>query len=251
VRRLVDYQDPAYADLYLDRIDAQRAASGDDHAVLMQETARYLALWMSYEDTFRVADLKTRDSRFLRVRDEVHANDRQILSIAEFMHPRIEEICDSLPVGLGRWLARPHWAHRLVRHLSRKGRVVETSSLGGFLLLYGVARCGRWRRTTLRYADENARIENWLERLRTLAAVDPALALEAARCQRLVKGYGDTHTRGLKNYDTLMDVVDRHQRVMAPAVLSELRDAALADEQGLKLQACLQRHAFSMEEAVQ
>ena len=29
-------------------------------SVLTRETARYLALWMSYEDTVRVADLKTR-----------------------------------------------------------------------------------------------------------------------------------------------------------------------------------------------
>ncbi|MHA6878446.1 indolepyruvate oxidoreductase subunit beta family protein [Ralstonia pseudosolanacearum] len=247
VRRLIDYQDPAYAGLYLDRLDALAAAPGGSQPDLLSETARHLALWMSYEDTIRVADLKTRGSRFERVRGEVLAKSDQLLQINEFMHPRIEEICETLPAGLGRWLARPHWAHRLVARCTRQGRVVKTSTLGGFLLLYTLARWGRWRRTTLRYALENARIEAWLQRVRALAAINPALALEAAQCQRLVKGYGDTHARGLKNYETLMTVVDRHAGTLPPQTLRELRDAALADEHGHQLRACLQRHAFSVE----
>jgi indolepyruvate ferredoxin oxidoreductase, beta subunit len=75
VRRLVDYQDPAYAALYLDRMAAllvalKRAPGGGD-ALLLRSVARHLALWMSYEDTARVADLKTRGTRFERVRGEV------------------------------------------------------------------------------------------------------------------------------------------------------------------------------------
>ena len=34
---------------------------------------------MSYEDTVRVADLKTRDTRFARVRDEVKVGDARLL----------------------------------------------------------------------------------------------------------------------------------------------------------------------------
>ena len=247
VRRLVDYQDPAYAALYLDRLDELSAAPGGRDETFLHETARYLALWMSYEDTFRVADLKTRGSRFQRVRDEVHAGDAQVLDIAEFMHPRIEEICDSLPAALGRWLLRPHAVHRLLAWFNRKGRVIRTSSLGGFLLLYGLARCGRWRRLSLRFHVETERIEAWLRRLKALAAVDPVLALETAKCQQLVKGYSDTHARGLKNYETLMQVVDQHMRTLAPATLGELRAAALADEHGFKLHECLRRHAFAVE----
>ena len=57
---------------------------------------------MAYEDTIRVAELKIRPSRFERVRDEVRAADDQILEIAEFMHPRTQEIADTLPRRLGR-----------------------------------------------------------------------------------------------------------------------------------------------------
>lgn len=244
IRRLVDYQDPEYARLYLERLDALAAAPGGSDAELLSETARHLALWMSYEDTIRVADLKTRASRFDRVRGEVDSKDNQVLAIEEFMHPRLEEICETLPARLGRWLARPNWAHRLVGRFTQQGRIIRTSSLGGFLMLYSLGRWRRWRRVTLRYALETERIEAWLKRVRALAAIDPALALETAQCQRLVKGYSDTHARGLRNYETLMAVIDRHARTLAPATLRELRAAALADEHGHKLRECLQRYAL-------
>ena len=65
---------------------------------------------MAYEDTVRVAELKIRPSRFARVREEVQAADGQILEIAEFLHPRVQEIADTLPAGLGRWLLNTGWA---------------------------------------------------------------------------------------------------------------------------------------------
>ncbi len=144
VRRMLDYQDPAYAALYLDRMLPVRALPCDGGSLLLRDTARYLALWMSYEDTIRVADLKTRASRFARVQAEVGVKADQQLAIREFMHPRVEEICDTLPAGLGRWLAQPNWAHRLVARFAQKGRVVSTSSTGGFLLLYGLSSLRGW-----------------------------------------------------------------------------------------------------------
>jgi indolepyruvate ferredoxin oxidoreductase beta subunit len=239
VRRTIDYQDPAYAALYLDRM-AQ--IPGDER--LVAETARHLALWMTYEDTIRVAQLKTRGSRFHRVRDEVRLQPQQLLAINEYMHPRLQEIAETLPAGLGRWLLRPGWPRRLVERVTRRGRVITTSSLRGFLMLYAVAGMKRWRRSTLRHADENLRIERWLRHIVTAAQRNPQLAIEIAQCQRLVKGYSDTHERGLRNYETVIGVLERSEAV-APATLRELRDAALADERGDELRAALTRHALA------
>jgi indolepyruvate ferredoxin oxidoreductase beta subunit len=244
VRRMLDYQDPGYATLYLDRlVRVQALAEGS--GLLLRETARHLALWMSYEDTIRVADLKTRASRFARVQSEVGVQQGQQLAINEFMHPRIEEICETLPAGLGRWLARPHAVHRLLARFTREGRVVTTSSLRGYLLLWGLSRLRGIRRSTLRYQIENANIEQWLAHIEAAAGHNPALAVEVAQCQRLVKGYSDTHARGLSNYLRLMEAVRAAGQRLAPATLRELREAALADEHGKALQAALTRHALA------
>jgi indolepyruvate ferredoxin oxidoreductase, beta subunit len=240
VRRTIDYQDPAYAGLYLERVAALRGAAGDD-ALLLAETARHLALWMTYEDTIRVAELKTRSSRFERVSTEVRVGQDQLVAINEFMHPRMQEICETLPAALGRWLGGSGWPRRVLERFTRKGRVITTSSVPGFLMLYTLASLKRWRRATLRHQLENARIENWLARIARAAALNPLLATEVAQCQRLVKGYGDTHERGLRNFQTLMAVADRAGPHLAPATLRELRDAALADEHGEQLREALQR----------
>jgi ferredoxin len=54
-----------------------------------------------------------------------------------------------------------------------------------------------------------ARIEEWLQRIADGAQRNPQLAVELAQCQRLVKGYSDTHERGLRNYDTVMRAFER------------------------------------------
>ena len=242
VRRLLDYQDPAYASLYLDRLVAVSSLPCSGESRLLREMARYLALWMSYEDTIRVADLKTRASRFARVADEVGVQGTQLLSIREFMHPRLEEVCDTLPV----WLGRAPWMRRLLGPLVGKGRVISTSSLTGFLLLYGIARLRRWRRATLRYQVENLRILEWLDYVAEASHVSPELALEVVLCQRLVKGYGDTHSRGFSNYQLLMTTAKKTGWRLAAATLRELREAALADEHGQQLQKAMGRHALAL-----
>ncbi len=244
VRRLIDYQDPAYAGTYLERMSAVCALPTHDGGRLLDATSRYLALWMSYEDTARVAALKTRASRFERVRDEVRMQAGQVLAINEYMHPRLQEICETLPASIGRWLMGSSGPRRLVERFTTKGRVIQTSSLHGFLMLRCVAGMKRWRRSTLRFMQENQLIEQWLERIAQTASFNPALAVEIAECQRLVKGYSDTHVRGRRNYETVMAVVERAGAQLAPATLRELRDAALADEHGNKLRAALAQHAL-------
>ncbi|MEO7336179.1 MAG: DUF6537 domain-containing protein, partial [Caldimonas sp.] len=190
----------------------------------------------------RVAALKTRGTRFERVRSEVRAGPAQVLAIDEYLHPRVQEIAETLPAAIGRLVERPGALRRFLERMTRKGRVVTTSSLGGFLLLRTVAGMKRWRRSTTRFASENAAIEHWLRRIGDTAPASVDLATEIAQCQRLVKGYSDTHERGRRNYEAVMNAVGEAGPALAPATLRAWREAALADEQGTTLKAALARH---------
>jgi len=229
----------AYATSYLDQLMPLVRALPADPAMaheLLDETARHLALWMSYEDTVRVADLKTRRTRFHRVGAEVKLNKAQHLGIHEFLHPRIEEIADTLPAAWGRWLLKTSWAQALLRPLTNKGRVVQTSSIRGYLLLYAIAALRPLRPKSLRFGIEQQRISDWLKNIVELAPTQPALALEVARTQRLVKGYGDTHARGWGNYQRIMAKLPQLQTMpQGAAQLKALSHAALADDSGQAL----------------
>jgi len=239
IARLTDYQDSDYARLYLDRLAPFAAVArqnGNGAHRLLDETARQLALAMAYEDTVRVAELKIRPGRFARVREEVKVEDGEILEIAEFLHPRTQEIADTLPAGLGRWMLRTGWARGLVDRFTRKGRTVKTTSVHGFALLYLLAGLRRWRRRSLRFAREDASIAAWLRLVEDTARTDVRLAAEIARARSLVTGYGDTHARGEDKFARLMALVPRLRTRADPAAeLSQLIAAALADEDGAQL----------------
>jgi indolepyruvate ferredoxin oxidoreductase beta subunit len=244
VQRLADYQDLTYAAGYLDELQTVRnleAQYGDDRFALLCETGRYLALWMSYEDAIRVADLKTRRTRFERVRQNSRATTTQLVQISEVLHPGVEEITDILPASLGRWLLHSGWPKRLLERFTRKGKIVETTSLRGFLQLYALACLRPWRRKSLRFKDEHKRIREWLAQIPALARENYPLALELAQCPSVVKGYGDTHLRGRRSFDALMAAVPRLLRGNdAAESLKKLREAALADDTSQKLHAALQ-----------
>jgi indolepyruvate ferredoxin oxidoreductase, beta subunit len=235
--RLSDYQDDAYAGLFLDRseriwaIDAVKP--GDPQ--LTAATARSLGLWMSFEDVMRVAQVKTRRGRAERIRREVKAAPGDVVQVREFVKPRVEEICGTLPAGLGRRLLASPGAHRALARFTA-GRRISTTTIGGFALLRGIAALRRFRRGTLRFNIENQRIETWLKQIAEIAARNHDLAVELAECQTLVKGYGDTHERGWSSFNQIC--------ALAPALLDDpqggirlrsLREAALADDSGTQL----------------
>jgi indolepyruvate ferredoxin oxidoreductase beta subunit len=238
VRRLMDYQDRAYAELYLDRLEQVRGCDdGTEGWRLTMETARALARWMAYEDTIRVADLKVRASRSVRVKQEVGVGTEQLLRVTEYMHPRLQEVCETLPAGIGAWLQRSPRLRRALEPLFSKGRHVETTSLRWFLMLRGLAGLRRFRRLTLRYEQEQQRIENWLDLVREMAVRDVALAVEIVAHQRLIKGYSDTFERGLARFRTVIGASRALVGEPDAATRARLfREAALADESGKALE---------------
>jgi indolepyruvate ferredoxin oxidoreductase beta subunit len=239
IERLTDYQDEDYAANYLSRLEPVRdldAEHGDHEFSLLRETARYLALWMSYEDAARVADLKTRRARFDRVRNESRAQAAQLVQINEFIYPRMQEIADIMPAAIGRWLLTSRTAQGVAARFMQHGRTMQTTSLSGFLQLYFMAEFRRWRRRSLRFQEEQGRIEQWLEKLKEFAREDYAAAEQIAEFPRVVKGYGDTHTNGRRKFDLLMRSLDCFRsRIDAASILRNLIDSALADENGAKL----------------
>lgn len=239
LERVADYQNLAYARDYLDRLKPVAEADkkyGNGAGLLLSETARELALGMSYEDTVRVAELKIRPSRFQRVRDEVQIADDQILEIAEFFHPRVQEIADTLPAGLGRWLLNSGWPRRFLEKRTKKGVVLKTSTIRGFLMLYFVASLKPTRPRSLRFQVENAFLADWLKTILNVAPTNYKLAAEIAMTRTLVKGYSDTHERGRARYDTLMRLLPEIMDMADPAgTLAKLRKAANADDTGKAL----------------
>lgn len=236
VARLADYQDPAYAALYLDRVRGvlavDREAGGEpDGWPLTREAARLLALWMSYEDVIRVADLKTRAGRFARVRKEAAAKDGQIVLVTDYLKPSANEIADILP---------PAWAERL-RKNAGPGRAVKlrTSAVSGFLAMRLMAALRPLRRRSARFIEEQALIERWLGAIKRLgfAALDAELALEIVHCARLVRGYGETWRKSRAAFVKILDELVENEQAVAKGAdalklaIRKAREAALVYEE--------------------
>ena len=245
VSHLVDYQDPAYGSRYLERmaallaLDEQVGGQAADHA-LTRQAAKYLAKALAYDDVIRVADLKTRASRFARVGREVGLKDDELLYTTEYMHPRMEEVAGALPRRIGLFLdARPGLMRALDKVVNR-GRRVRTGTLFWFLPLYLLAGCKRFRGGTLRHDREMAHVETWLDLVAHTAPRDYPLAVETLACRRLVKGYSDTHARGQSKFDRVTAAVPALVGKPDAAVwLRRLVQAALADEEGIALDGAL------------
>ena len=248
--RLVDYQGPAYADLYLQRLarvlDAETAGdpAGAHGFAITNEMARWLALWMAFDDIVRVADLKSRASRWERVRGEVKATSEDLLQVWDHFKPGVPEFAALLPPGLAARLQA--WDRRRVAAGKAPWALplkVGTHSVRGMVALRVLASL-RWLRVRgSRYANEQALIERWLDRVVDGARRHWALGHEVALCGRLIKGYGATNERGKDNLQHVLDHLARGADAPAAArAVAAAREAALADEAGTALDAALRAH---------
>jgi indolepyruvate ferredoxin oxidoreductase beta subunit len=251
--RLVDYQDAAYARLYLERLDrvlaAERAGdpTGAHGGETTREAARYLALWMAFDDIVRVADLKGRAARLQRVRAEVKAGDTDLLRIYDHFKPGVPEFAALLPARLADALTR--WDRRRIA----RGRgafalplKIGTHTVFGALALRTLAGLKGLRRSGSRYAFEQSMIERWLGGIERGAREDWALGHEIAACGRLIKGYGATNERGKENLlhvlEHLAPAVPGRDAAQRAAAIGAARVAALADEAGTALDLALRSH---------
>lgn len=241
LRRVVDFQDCAYGQAYLDRLDRAVALDAAEHGWRLAEAAaKYLAVAMAYDDVIRVADLKTRPGRIARIAAEMGAGADQAMTLTEYMHPRATEIVGLLPARLGAWAeARPRLMAWLDRRVNR-GRRLRSAALSGFVPLWLIAGLRPWRRRLYRHAVEEAHLARWFDLALAVAARDYALGVEVLACRRLVKGYSDTHARGLSKFDRVLGALPfLAGREDAADWLRRLRTAALQDPDGKALDGAL------------
>jgi len=242
--RLRDYQDDAYADLYLDRLrDVARIEGADDpKAPTLRECARYLALWMAYEDVIRVADIKSSAARHRRIRDAAGAGDTEPVRVTEFFKPGLEEFATFLPAPLGRLIV--NWA--IGRGIADRLHIplhIRSDTIIGHRLLRIVAARKKKRRKTLRFRNEQAGIERWLDGVRRGLEKSPQLGHEIALMGRIIKGYGETRARAMRNFDTVFTaivepgVIGRQDPDALEARIARAREACLADDSGKALAA--------------
>ena len=118
-----------------------------------------------------------------------------------------------------------------VGRFTKQGRIVKTTSLRGYLLLYFVSELRVTRPYSLRYALEQERISEWLNVIQGLVPTHGALALQVIKAQQLVKGYGDTHSRGWRNFQRLLTALPQFQNEADAANrLQKLQKIALSDD---------------------
>jgi indolepyruvate ferredoxin oxidoreductase, beta subunit len=211
---------------------------------LLKEVARHLAVRMSYEDVVRVAQAKIAPARMQRIaREELHANGEPF-SVHDFLKPGIEELCQLLPSFLAKPILRTAeskgWLGRVYF-----GMEINSTSISGYLRFWLLAKLRALRPYGHRYKQEQQQIDAWVGLIREAAKHSIEFALEVTECARLIKGYGDTHARGLANYRAI------EARVIRPALTGQIpqaraadaiasaRTAALVDPDGESLTKCL------------
>ena len=158
----------------------------------------------------------------------------------EFLHPQVQEVADTLPTALGKWVLRSKPVNALINRVSGNGIKVNTTSAFGYTTLYVLSRLRPIRRRSLRFNEEQLLIDAWLTTVMDLAGKNYKLACEVAETQSLVKGYGETHANGLANFDAIMAELPHTLAATDPVARQiALRTAALAEESGEKLRTLL------------
>jgi indolepyruvate ferredoxin oxidoreductase beta subunit len=247
--RLLDYQGPAYANLYVTRLQQvlaaeQHADPDGEHAFeTTRETARWLALWMAFDDIVRVADLKSRASRWQRVQREVKAGENDLLAVYDHFKPGVPEFAALLPERLAARLIA--WDRRRVA----RGRApwalalkVGTHTAFGMLALRALSSLKWLRVRGSRWKAEQRMIEQWLAAVVEGTRRHAQLGREVALCGRLIKGYGATNERGKDNLlHVLAELAAGDDAQAAAKAVAAAREAALADDAGKALDAELVR----------
>jgi indolepyruvate ferredoxin oxidoreductase, beta subunit len=245
-QRLVEYQGADYASLYLQRlrrvidVESQADPTGAQAFATSRETARWLALWMAFDDIVRVADLKSRASRWQRVQHETKTGEGDLLKVYDHFKPGIPEFAALLPESLATRLLA--WDRRRKQPWALPLKIGSHGVLG-MLALRTLASLKWLRPRGSRFAMEQRMIERWLRGVAEGTARGWRLGNEVAQCGRLIKGYGATNERGKENLLHVLDhLAHGESAVQSAEAITAAREAALADDAGKAFDSALVQH---------
>jgi hypothetical protein len=195
IHLLMDYQGASYAQLYVDRVRRFIGRPGVDQAML-GEIARLMALRMSYEDPIRIAQLKLAEL-------EVPPRDRRVPPADLIGKFRLDELISALPAAIAEpvldgleWMG---WTHKPVSIR------FSTRSRWGVRRLKIEASLRRWRRFSVRYANERAWVERWLHMISRSLDKQPRAASAIMQTANMIQGYGDPYRQGLADWHAIID----------------------------------------------
>ena len=193
IERLIDYQGPGYAQLYVDRLKRFVGRRGLDDA-LFGEIARLMAERMSYDDPIRIAQTKLA---------ELAADNPPARSRDDVRKFRWDELVGALPVtiadpllGILEWRG---WLHRPVSiRFSTAGRL----SIRRLKIEAGLRR---WRLFSVRYGTERAWVERWLHMIDRALNKQPRAAAEVVQTATMIHDYGDVYRQGVADWHLIID----------------------------------------------
>jgi len=190
VALLTEYQGPAYAQLYCDRLRRFVGRRGVDDE-LFSEIARLLAIRMSYQDAIRIAQLKLQ---------EPPGKARRPVDVRRF---RLDELVSTLPEIAGEplmWLlAKISCSHRTVPI-----RFSNASWLG-IRRLRVESSLRRWRLLSVRYAVERVWVERWLHMVDRALTKQPDAVWAVVQTATMIEGYGTGYRHGVAAWHQIID----------------------------------------------
>ncbi|MBU6456914.1 MAG: hypothetical protein KGQ48_05170 [Bradyrhizobium sp.] len=191
IERLIDYQGPSYAQLYVDRLKRFVGRPGVDVAML-EDIARLMVMRMSYEDPIRIAQLKLVESA---AASAPSGGDRKKF--------RIDELIGALPavaaepvLDVLEWAG---WAHAPIS--------IRFSAANRWQVrrLKIEAALRRWRLFSVRYATERVWVERWLHMIDRGLTKQPPAVPAIVRTADMIQGYGSTYRHGLADWHAIID----------------------------------------------
>ena len=191
VNRLIDYQGPGYAQLYIARLKRFIGRRNVDDAVFA-DLARLMAVRMAYHDAIGMAQLKLAEAE---KGPGVPPDDVRKL--------RLDEVVSSLPETVADYVL---WALEYLGWLHLPV-TMRFSAAGRFSLrrLRIEASLKRWRLSSIRYANERAWVERWLHMIDRSLVKQPAAVAAVVATAELVQGYGDGYIQSLRDWNLIID----------------------------------------------